>query len=100
MRPSGHPMWAGGHWMWASVGRSHLNDEHDDEHHDEYDVEHDKHDDKQHDDDDIGGRRMTLHTGLMGIGFLAFVLAAAEAPIPRVNLVALGLALVTLGQLL
>lgn len=43
---------------------------------------------------------MSLHTGLMGIGFLAFVLAAAEAPIPRVNLVALGLALVTLGQLL
>jgi hypothetical protein len=33
-------------------------------------------------------------------GFLAFVLAAAGAPIPRVNLVALGLALVTLAQLL
>lgn len=43
---------------------------------------------------------MNLHTALIGTGFLAFVLAAANAPIPRVNLVALGLALVTLGQLL
>jgi len=33
-------------------------------------------------------------------GFLCFVLAAAQAPIPRVNLVGLGLALVTLAQLL
>jgi hypothetical protein len=33
-------------------------------------------------------------------GFLSFVLAAANAPIPRVNLVALGLAFVTLAQLL
>jgi len=43
---------------------------------------------------------MTLHTGLVGLGFLSFVLSAANAPIPRVNLVALGLALVTLAQLL
>lgn len=33
-------------------------------------------------------------------GFLSFVLAAAQAPIPRVNLVGLGLAFVTLAQLL
>ncbi|HKF98950.1 MAG TPA: hypothetical protein VKB20_11870 [Steroidobacteraceae bacterium] len=43
---------------------------------------------------------MNLHLGLLGAGFLSFVLAAAGAPIPRVNLVALGLALVTLAQLL
>jgi len=42
---------------------------------------------------------MSLHLGLVGAGFLSFVLAAAQAPIPRVNLVALGLALVTLAQL-
>jgi len=36
---------------------------------------------------------------LVGAGFLSFCLAAAQAPIPRVNLVALGLALVTLAQL-
>jgi len=33
-------------------------------------------------------------------GFLCFVLGAAQAPIPRVNLVALGLAFVTLGGLI
>ena len=43
---------------------------------------------------------MNAHLVLVGAGFLSFVLAAAEAPIPRVNLVALGLAFVTLAQLL
>jgi len=43
---------------------------------------------------------MTLHVALEGLGFLSFVLAAAQAPLPRVNLVALGLAFVTLAQLL
>jgi len=33
-------------------------------------------------------------------GFLCFVLAAANAPIPRVNLVGLGLAFVTLARFL
>lgn len=33
-------------------------------------------------------------------GFISFVLAAAGAPIPRVNLVGLGLAFVTLATLL
>ena len=33
-------------------------------------------------------------------GFVSFVLAAANAPIPRVNLVGLGLAFVTLAALL
>jgi len=41
---------------------------------------------------------MSLHEGLLGVGFLAFVLSAANAPIPRVNLIALGLALVTLAE--
>jgi len=43
---------------------------------------------------------MHAQTVLIFVGFLSFVLAAAEAPIPRVNLVAVGLAFVTLAQLL
>lgn len=42
---------------------------------------------------------MDHDTILVGAGFLSFVLAAAGAPIPRVNLIGLGLALVTLAQL-
>jgi len=42
----------------------------------------------------------TPHGILILCGFLSFVLAAANAPIPRVNLVGLGLAFVTLAQLL
>jgi len=41
------------------------------------------------------------HNGILVLcGFLSFVLAAANAPIPRVNLIGLGLAFVTLAQLL
>jgi len=41
------------------------------------------------------------HGALLDLcGFLSFVLAAANAPIPRVNLVALGLAFVTLARFL
>jgi hypothetical protein len=42
---------------------------------------------------------VSIHVGLVGAGFFSFVLAAANVPAPRVNLVALGLALVTLAQL-
>jgi hypothetical protein len=42
---------------------------------------------------------LTLDTMLVGLGFVSFVLATAGAAVPRVNLVALGLALVTLAQL-
>ena len=48
----------------------------------------------------LRGGIMSFHTGLLGAGFIAFVLAAAEVHVPRVNLTGLGLALVTLGQLL
>jgi len=44
---------------------------------------------------------MLTHDSILVLcGFLSFVLAAAGAPIPRVNLTALGLAFVTLAQLL
>jgi hypothetical protein len=43
---------------------------------------------------------MPAHTILMGVSFLSFVLATAQAPIPRVNLIGLGLAFWSLAVLL
>jgi hypothetical protein len=43
---------------------------------------------------------MSTHTLLVGAAFLSFVLATAGAPIPRVNLTALGLTFWSLAALL
>jgi len=43
---------------------------------------------------------MPAHVVLVGLAFLSFVLATAQAPIPRVNLIGLGLAFWSLAELL
>jgi len=85
--------------VWRGGRQRAVNVDHDDDHHHD---KHEHHDDEHHDggnDNDVTGGAMTFHLALIGGGFVSFVLAAANAPIPRVNLVALGLALVTLAQL-
>jgi len=87
--------------VWRGGGQRAVDVDHDDDdnHHEHHHHEHhDDHHDGGHDDDVTGGS-MGIHLALIGGGFVSFVLAAANAPIPRVNLVALGLAFVTLAQL-
>jgi len=91
--------------VWRSCRQRAVDIDHDDDHHHhEHDDEHHEHDDDNdgagNHDDDVTGGAMTFHLALIGAGFVSFILAAANAPIPRVNLVALGLACVTLAQLL
>ena|SRR5215469_1631982 len=105
MRPGECPMWRGVRKRADDSDhddKHNHHEHHDDDHHDEHDHDvdhHNDHHDGGHDDDNVTGGAMTFHLALIGGGFVSFVLAAANAPIPRVNLVALGLALVTLAQL-